>query len=131
MYMLVALTTAGGQTIDVHPPRKPVEINGTIKQLNYSPRGTVDGFVLDNGQVVLVPPGGHLTFTVGQKITGEAVEAPAAPTGAVKILEATKLNGQELRPMGPPPGGGGGKGPPHDGGGPQGGGGPPQGGPQD
>lgn len=119
VYRLSSLTTAGGKALDLRPERATVAIDGEIKRLNYAMDGTVNGFVLGDGKVVLLPPQADeaVSLAVGQKITGQASERPVA-AGGVHILEAVTLNGKQLRGDAPPP-------PPQDGNGPPDMGGPP------
>jgi hypothetical protein len=138
IYMASTITPTTGNPIIIRGNGKPIDFAGTVQRLNYSARGTVNGFVLDGGQIVLLPPGPDAAdVKVGDKVTGKAMEpAPAAAAAGVKILMARQLNGTDLQPggaggtggpggMGGPPGGPGGPdgGPPP--GGPDGAGGPP------
>jgi hypothetical protein len=91
-------------------------VDGVVKQLNYSPRGEVDGAQLDSGDFVHVGPrdAASLNLAVGQKLSVDG--RGHAMLAGHNAIEATKVNGTTIEQ--PPP-------PPRDGmrGGPRGGGG--------
>jgi hypothetical protein len=129
LYRLTKLTGPDGKSIDVGTPgaEQPAHVDGTVKRLNISPRGEVDGVLLDTGDFVHTGPESAATLAVGAKLTADG---PAQPMlDGHKAIEATTVNGTPVRRPPPPPHGGPdgphGPGDPHGPGGPP----PPPGGP--
>src|ERR1700722_7055945 len=141
VYRLASLTGADGKAITIAGPDDgaTAHVEGTVKTLNYTPRGDVDGAILDSGDFLQMGPGGakDVSLAVGQKITADGKEHPMAD--GHNIITATMVNGTSIHH--PPrgrggPGGPGGRGGPDDGGphadgGPGGGGPDGMGGPMD
>jgi hypothetical protein len=129
IYRLASLTGADGKQITVAGPEDgtTAHVEGTVKSLNYTPRGDVDGAILDSGDFLQTGPGGakDVSLAVGQKITADGKERPMED--GHNIISATMVNGTSIHR--PPrgrrgPGGPGGGGPKADrgpgGGGPDG-----------
>jgi hypothetical protein len=133
VYRLQSLTGADGKKIDVAGPQegKSIHVDAAVKYLNYSPRGDVDGAILDNGDFLQLGPGGaeDVGLAVGQKIAADGTARPMSD--GHNLINADKVNGTEIsHPRGPGgpdggPGGPGGGGPGGGPGGPDGGGPPP------
>jgi hypothetical protein len=103
---LVGLTTADGKQFTLARPgdRQVVHVDGTVKQLNYAPRGEVDGAILDTGDFIHVGPrdAAALNLAVGQKISADGWGRPMLASH--NAIEATKVNGTMIehpRPPGP------------------------------
>src|SRR5439155_26982178 len=109
IYRFAGLTTADGKQFNMPRPGEdpPVtHVEGTVKQLNYAPRGEVDGAILDSGDFVHVGPreAAQLNLTVGQKLSVDGGGRPML-TGH-NAIEATKVNGTTIElPFRPPQGG--------------------------
>jgi hypothetical protein len=124
IYRLDGLTTADGKQFNLPRPGEQPEVShveGIVKQLNYAPRGEVDGVILDTGDFVHVGPreAAQLNLAVGLKITAEGYTRPML--AGHNAIEATKVNDLTIdRPRppqdGPPDGGPRGKRGPRDGG---------------
>jgi len=85
-------------------------VDGTVKQLNYAPRGEVDGAILDTGDFLHIGPreAAQVNLAVGQKISADGYTRPML--AGHNAIEATKVNGVTIdRPRpprdGPPDGG--------------------------
>jgi hypothetical protein len=107
VYRLVSLTADGKQlTISSPDDGAPTHVQGTVKSLNYTPRGDVDGAILDTGDFLQTGPGGaadtHLA--IGQKITADGKSRPM--TAGHNIISAGTVNGTAIsrppRRPGPP-----------------------------
>ena len=94
-----------GKTLTAGGPgeRHPMHLDGTVASLNFSPRGELDGALLDSGDFVHVNPGSaaKLGLAVGQKLS---VDGQAEPTSdGHQAVEAETVNGTTLprppRPM--------------------------------
>lgn len=101
-----------GKKIDVLAPDDwdVIHVQGKIQHLNHSPRGDVDGMVLDNGDFVHVDPHSMKTLKpeARQSVSVDGWSRPMID--GHELIEATKVNGQRIthpRPPrhGPPPGG--------------------------
>lgn len=112
IFRFVSLTTADGKQYKMPAPGRDdsqvTHVDGTVKQLNYSPRGEVDGVVLDTGDFLHVSPreAAQLNLAVGEKISADGHAHPML-TGH-SAMEATKVNGMSIdrpRPQGRPGGG--------------------------
>ncbi len=89
-------------------------IKGKVAQYSLTPRGDVDGFILDNGTEVHFPPhlSTQLVFTVkpGDAVTIHGLKAQALPM--VQGMSVTNdASGQTVTDNGPPAGGPGRHGP--------------------
>jgi hypothetical protein len=138
IYRLVSLTGADGKEITIMGPEDGTvaHVEATVKSLNYTPRGDVDGAILDSGDFLQLGPGAakDVGLAIGQKIVADGKERPMV--AGHNIIAATTVNGTSIhrRPMGRRgPGGPGGGGPDGDFGmgGPGGPGGPGGDGPMD
>jgi hypothetical protein len=118
IYRLVSLTGADGKEIALPTPDsvKQMHAEGTVKQLNYTPRGEVDGAILDTGDFVHVDPqsAATLNLAIGQKITADGSGQPMLI--GHNVIEADNVNGTKIdRPERGPRSdmgfGGGGRGP--------------------
>lgn len=101
VYIIDSLTNAAGQTIDRNSPHDPsFPLKGSVKRFNFSPAGSVNGFALDDGTVVLLPPwaASRLHITIGENLTGEAFERYSDPKLGLHLVEAFSVNGEALRP---------------------------------
>jgi hypothetical protein len=134
VYRLQSLTGADGKRVEISGPEdgKSIHVDGTVKHLNYTPRGEVDGAVLDSGDFLQLGPGGaeDVGLTMGQKISADGTARPMSD--GHNLINADKVNGTEISHPGGPGGGGpdgGGPGGGPGGGGPGGPGGGPDGGP--
>jgi hypothetical protein len=137
VFRLSSLSTADGKQFNLPSPRdggpggggrlpwQVAHVDGVVKQLNYSPRGEVDGAQLDTGDFVHVGPrdAASLNLAVGQKVSADGRGHPML--AGHTALDATKVNGTTIEQPPPPrpqrdgmrggPGGGGGDGPMRDG----------------
>lgn len=97
-YRLVNIIGDDGKKTAVSGPDagQTMHAEGTVKQLNYTPRGEVDGVILDTGDFVHVDPrsAATLNLSVGQKITAEG--RGHAMTGGHNVIEADQVNGQTI-----------------------------------
>ncbi len=89
-------------------------IKGKVAQYSLTPRGDVDGFILDNGTEVHFPP--HLSTQVVFTVKpGDAVTIHGLKAQAVPMVQATSItndaSGQTVIDNGPPAGGPGRHGP--------------------
>jgi hypothetical protein len=130
-YRLSSLSSGDGKQYTV-PGRNEWQVqhvDGVVKQLNRTPRGEVDGAILDSGDFVHVGPheAAQLNLAVGQKVSADGWSRSMLMGHS--LIVATKVNGttiQRPRPMDGPPGrdgaqrGGPGRGGPGGPGGPQG-----------
>jgi hypothetical protein len=113
IYRLVSLTGTDGKQITIAGPGDgaTTHVEGTVKNLNYTPRGDVDGAILDSGDFLQMGPGGaaDVGLAIGQKITADG-HAHAMAAGH-NIISATTVNGTTIHrpPHGRP--GPGGRGP--------------------
>jgi len=133
-YRLSSLTGADGKqyTLPGRDQWQVQHVDGVVKQLNRTPRGEVDGAILDSGDFIHVGPheAAELNLAVGQKVSADGWSRPMLM--GHNVIAATKVNGQTIqrpRPQDGPPH----DGPPRDGasaGGPRGGGPGGHGGPQ-
>lgn len=118
VYALASLTAADGHKIDLDARPKDLNVEGVVKQLNYSPVGDVNGVILENGDFVHLGPEGAAEVKVGQKLTIEGRTRGASLGG--NAIEAQSVNGKAIprppRPMGGPGMGGPGMGGPGMGG---------------
>src|SRR5665213_293306 len=80
IYRLVMLTNSKGQQLNAGPglPGQNVRVEGSVKQLNYDPRGHINGATLDTGDFVHLgmESAQQLKLAVGQKLAIEGVERP-------------------------------------------------------
>jgi hypothetical protein len=118
IYRLASLTGVDGKQVTISGPEDgaATHVEGTVKSLNYTPRGDVDGAILDSGDFLQMGPGAaeEAGLKVGEKITADGHARPMV--AGHQIISATMVNGTEVRrpPHGRP--GPGGRGP----GGPEG-----------
>jgi hypothetical protein len=122
VYRVQSLKGADGKELKIDDPGegKPMHVEGTVKSLNYSPRGDADGAILDTGDFVQMGPGAarDAALAVGQKLSVDGNTRPMSD--GHNIINPTSVNGNEVAPPAPPMGNGGpGGGPDH---GPGGGG---------
>jgi hypothetical protein len=111
VYEAAALTDAQGHTYarpgpGEHAAREQVKVESTLKAFNYDHRGMPDGLQLANGDLVrLGGAASKLKLTANQAIAVEG-DAETLASG-VRLIHATKLNGEALNdaPPPPPPGG--------------------------
>lgn len=99
---------AGGKTFSVPQPGQFTTYSGSgkVTQLNYNREGDVDGFLLDNGVFVKVPPPASATLgssvQIGSQlsITGYSHQSMTGRT----VVDLQSLNGQTVAyaPPGPP-----------------------------
>jgi hypothetical protein len=105
LFRLTKLTGADGKATLTTPtpgvPEPTETVEGTVHQLNFSPRGEVDGAVLDNGDFIHTGPEAATGLSVGAKLSAVGVAHPT-PDGH-RAVEATTVNGRAV-PMPPPPG---------------------------
>lgn len=115
-YHLVNIIGADGQKITVSGPDagQKMHAEGTVKQLNYTPNGEVDGAILDTGDFIHVGPrsAAALNLSVGQKITADG--RGHAMTSGHNVIEADEVNGQTVERPKHGPGERGGPGDRHD-----------------
>jgi hypothetical protein len=100
--------TAAGKTFSVPQPGQFSSYSGSgkVAQLNYNREGYVDGFVLDNGVFVKMPPpvaaslGSSLSVGSQLSITGNSHQTMTGRT----VIDLQSLNGQTVAyaPPGPP-----------------------------
>ncbi|HZQ50668.1 MAG TPA: hypothetical protein VFB14_00635 [Bryobacteraceae bacterium] len=84
----------------------PTSGRGVVRQLNYDRGGAVNGFVLDNGTLVFVPPfdsGNPSAIRPGARVqySGNARQTPAGRT--VVDVQSITVNGQTLTLAAAPP----------------------------
>jgi hypothetical protein len=97
VYRLVSMT-ADGKRLSISGPDDgaATHIEGTVKSLNYTPRGDVDGAILDTGDFLQMGPGGaadtHLA--IGQKVSADGKARPMA--AGHNIISASTVNGTEI-----------------------------------
>jgi hypothetical protein len=108
-----AVAQMGFATYD---PQQLPAVKGRVAQYSLTPRGDVDGLILDDGTEVHLPPhlGAQLVFAVkpGDAVTVRGLKARAIPL--VQAVQVTKdATNQSVTDTGPP--GGGRRGPRDDG----------------
>ena len=110
IFRLSKLTGADGKATLTAPtpgmPEPTETVEGTVRRLNVSPRGEVDGAVLDGGDYVHTGPQAAAGLAVGGKLSVVGVARPMAD--GHRAVEATAVNGRAVpRPParpGPRPG---------------------------
>jgi hypothetical protein len=100
--------TAAGKTFSVPQPGQFTTYNGSgkVAQLNYNREGEVDGFLLDNGVFVKMPPpvsaslGSSVSVGSQLSITGNSHQSMTGRT----VVDLQSINGQTVAyaPPGPP-----------------------------
>lgn len=110
--MLLAATlltaTAGAaaaQSPATYNPNQPPAIKGTVAQYSLTPRGDVDGIILQDGTQVHLPP--HLgPQLVADVKVGDAVEVWGLKAQAIPVVQATSVksetSGKSVVDSGPP-----------------------------
>ena len=101
-------TAAPGATAPTYDPQQLPAIKGRVAQYSLTPRGDVDGLILDDGTEVHLPPhlGAQLTATVkpGDAVTVHGLKARALPL--VQAMQVTNdASGQSVTDAGPGSGG--------------------------
>jgi len=101
-------TTVPGAAAPTYDPQQLPAIKGRVAQYSLTPRGDVDGLILDDGTEVHLPPhlGAQLTATVkpGDAVTVHGLKARALPL--VQAMQVTNdASGQSVTDAGPGPGG--------------------------
>jgi hypothetical protein len=107
LYELVTLSGAKDQHVTVPRPGddQTVHVDGVVKRLNYGHEGEVDGAVLESGEFVHVGPreAEQLNLAVGRKLAVDGHARPAMTN--VKVIDATSVNGVEIKRPRPERGG--------------------------
>jgi hypothetical protein len=102
IFRLSRLTGADGKSALTAPtpgtPEPTDTVEGTVKRLNFSPRGEVDGALLDNDDYVHTGVEAGAGLTVGGKLSVTGVTHPM--TDGHRAVEAQTVNG---RPVPRPP----------------------------
>ena len=107
IFRLSKLTGADGKAALTAPtpgvPEPTETVEGTVRRLNVSPRGEVDGAVLDGGDYVHTGPAAAAGLSVGGKVSVVGVARPMAD--GHRAVEATTVNGRAVPhpPAGPGP----------------------------
>jgi hypothetical protein len=97
LYALLATTAIGtgpsahAQTVGtVWDSSQLPETRGTVKQYTLTPRGDVDGLILNDGTEVKVPP--HLTGQIVFAIRpGDAVSIRGLRARAIQLIDASSI----------------------------------------
>jgi hypothetical protein len=111
--LLVAVTTIGAAAAYCETPSamwdasQLPETRGTVKQYTLTPRGDVDGLILNDGTEVKLPP--HLTAQVVFAIhPGDAVSVRGLHARAIALVDASTVTntatGKSVVDNGPPDG---------------------------
>lgn len=108
--LLAATLVAGGigtapaQNAATYDPDQLPVIQGKVAQYSLTPRGDVDGVILDDGTQVHLPPhlGGQLVQAVkpGEAISIRGLKAQALPL--IQALSVTGASGRSVVDAGPP-----------------------------
>ena len=111
--MAGAGSVAVAQTTPTYDPSQLPAVKGRVAEYSLTPRGDVDGLILDDGTQVHLPPrlGTQLVFAVkpGDAVTIHGLKAREAPM--VQAMQVTNdASGQSVIDAGPAPGGPGPKG---------------------
>ena len=103
----VANDATGATVLAGRGPRpgagEPVEVEGRIKAVLHTPRGDVNGALLDNGAIVRLPPPEakrlEATLKPGQTIvaTGEGYAGPLGKSVAARRIGADRANLTEVQ----------------------------------
>jgi hypothetical protein len=98
IYRLVSLTGPDGKEISIAGPQDGpnAHVEGTVKSLNYTPRGDVDGAILDNGDFLQLGPGGaaDVKLALDQKISADGKSRPMP--GGHNIINPSTVNGTTI-----------------------------------
>lgn len=91
-----------GKTLTIPQPgaAAPYSGSGSIQQLNYGPDGSVNGFVLDNGTMALVPPFSATkpsSIRVGATISYNGYARNTSSGRTVVDVQTLSINGQTVR----------------------------------
>ncbi len=96
--------TAAAQNAATYDPNQLPVIQGKVAQYSLTPRGDVDGVILDDGTQVHLPPhlGGQLVQAVkpGETISIRGLKAQALPL--IQALSVTGASGRSVVDTGPP-----------------------------
>jgi len=103
-----AATQSAPARASTYDPQQLPATKGRVAQYSLTPRGDVDGLILDDGTEVHMPPhlGAQLAALVkpGDAVTVHGLKARALPL--VQAMEVTNdASGQSVTDAGPPPGG--------------------------
>ena len=106
----ISATAVMAQGLGGFDPSQLPEIQGKVAQYSLSPRGDVDGLILDDGTEVHLPPhlGAQLVFSVrpGDQVSVRGLKARGIPTIDAASITNTATH-QTVTDNGPPgPGGG-------------------------
>jgi hypothetical protein len=99
---------AFGQPGPAYDPQQLPALQGKVAQYSLTPRGDVDGLILDDGTEIHLPPhlGAQLVFAVkpGDRITVHGLKARAVPmVEAISVTnDATGATVIDNAPSGPP-----------------------------
>jgi hypothetical protein len=105
MVMAASITNdASGATVlgGPHTAFGPMEASGTVKELLHTPRGDVDGALLDNGTIVRLPPpeatrlGAELAVGKPLYASGPGSEGPLGKVLAAQAIGASKDHTQTI-----------------------------------
>jgi hypothetical protein len=104
VYVFVSLSGESGKEIKIPSPqdRRFVHEEGTVKNLNYSRNGEVDGVVLNGGDFVhLGPAAGDLKLSIGRKLTVDGFALSALGSDH-QAIAAVAVDGKAVEPAAPP-----------------------------
>ena len=104
VYQLVSLSGESGKEFKVPTPedRRFVHEEGSIKNLNYSQSGEVDGVVLSTGDLVHIgPSAADLKLAIDQKLTVDGFALPALGSEH-QAIEAVAIDSKPVVRPGPP-----------------------------
>jgi hypothetical protein len=105
--------TTSGKSLEIPAPEAPAPLagSGKIQQLNYGRGGEINGFLLDNGVLAMVPPFGASnpsSIKVGATVAYSGYARRTMNEKTVVAVQSLTINGQQitLAPAGRPgPGG--------------------------
>jgi hypothetical protein len=97
-------TAAMAQQVASYDPQQLPTMQGKVAQYSLTPRGDVDGVILDDGTQVHLPPhlGGQMTKVIkpGETITVRGLKALAVPV--IQAYSLTSAAGRMIIDTGPP-----------------------------
>ncbi len=96
-FILLSQIFIGCNTIDLSQHAVRGHVIGIVSSFNYTKRGDIDGYILENGVVVHVGPNTAKYLNIAK---GDQIEATgdqhSSPSGA-EVIEANKINGKSLK----------------------------------
>jgi hypothetical protein len=102
--LALATSVATAQSVATYDPQQLPATKGQVAQYSLTPRGDVDGVILDDGTQVHMPPhlGAQLVHAIkpGDAVTVRGLKAQALPL--IQALSISGASGQTIVDTGPP-----------------------------